>query len=137
MSWTTLGTTYLLHFDRPYQHARHYAGFARDLDKRLKLHRTGQSNCKLMRAVYEAGIGFKVARIWPNTTYAFERRVHGLVLSHICPMCNTHPAAMKRARPRLSDYQDPAPVTTPVEDSWQEQTSDTEMVSELDSDLPF
>lgn len=101
----TLGTTYLLHFDRPYKHARHYVGFSRNLAERLKLHRLGQSNAKLMRVVFEAGIGFRVARVWPNTTYYFERRVHNLWITGICPICSPHDAA-RRAQPRISDYQE-------------------------------
>ncbi len=34
-------TIYLLHFDRPFSHARHYMGSAEDLDVRLAEHAAG------------------------------------------------------------------------------------------------
>jgi site-specific DNA-cytosine methylase len=37
-----IGTVYLLHFDRPYKHARHYLGWAESLDARLAVHGTTQ-----------------------------------------------------------------------------------------------
>lgn len=33
-----MGTIYLLHFSKPYKHARHYIGYTDDLDKRLARH---------------------------------------------------------------------------------------------------
>jgi hypothetical protein len=33
---------YLLHFDTPYRHARHYLEYAADLDVRLAQHRAGR-----------------------------------------------------------------------------------------------
>jgi predicted GIY-YIG superfamily endonuclease len=29
---------YLIHFDRPYKHSRHYLGYATDVDERLERH---------------------------------------------------------------------------------------------------
>ena len=29
------GTVYLIHFDTPYKHARHYTGWASDLERRV------------------------------------------------------------------------------------------------------
>ena len=37
----TTGTVYLLHFDRPYAHARHYTGWTTDLTTRLADHAAG------------------------------------------------------------------------------------------------
>ncbi len=36
-----LGVVYLLHFSRPYQHARHYTGWTEDLLDRLDHHARG------------------------------------------------------------------------------------------------
>jgi len=33
------GTVYVLHFEPAYRHARHYIGWALDVDARLELHR--------------------------------------------------------------------------------------------------
>jgi len=35
------GTVSLLHFARPYRHARHYLGYAEHLEQRLARHRAG------------------------------------------------------------------------------------------------
>jgi predicted GIY-YIG superfamily endonuclease len=43
---TPQGVVYLLHFDRPYKRARHYLGFAEDLERRLELHRAGRGSSK-------------------------------------------------------------------------------------------
>jgi hypothetical protein len=57
------GTVYLLHFERPYRHARHYLGFAEDLERRLELHRAGRG-ARLVDVVVAAGIGFQLVRTW-------------------------------------------------------------------------
>jgi predicted GIY-YIG superfamily endonuclease len=54
---------YLLHFDRPYHHARHYTGCTHNLERRLTEHRKG-TGAKLLRAVNRAGIGYEVVRTW-------------------------------------------------------------------------
>ena len=44
------GTIYLLHFARPYKHARHYLGFAEDLERRLKNQRNAPARlCPICR----------------------------------------------------------------------------------------
>ncbi len=85
---------YLLHFDRPYRHAAHYTGFARDartLARRLEHHRLGTGS-RLMQVVTQAGIGFTLARTWPDGTRDDERRLknrHGA--GRYCPVCKaTH-----------------------------------------------
>ena len=82
---------YLLHFERPYHHARHYIGFARSADtlpKRIKHHRQG-SGARLMEVIAAAGIGFEHVRTWPDGDRTFERRLkdqkHG---PRLCPVCN-------------------------------------------------
>lgn len=81
---------YLLHFHRPYKHARHYIGHvssAANLARRLKHHRNG-SGARLMQVISEAGIDFTVARTWPDGDRNFERRLKNQKKpSHFCPMC--------------------------------------------------
>lgn len=98
-----LGTVYLLHFDRPYRHARHYVGFTTNLKRRLSEHRSGHGS-PLLCAVVEAGIRFRVARLWLNVTRRFERRLHNLQprWKH-CPYCTFGVAG--RALPRPSDFE--------------------------------
>ena len=62
------GIVYLIHFDRPYRHARHYIGWTSDLDARLATHRSGCGS-PLIRAAQEAGIRWQVARCWEADRY--------------------------------------------------------------------
>jgi predicted GIY-YIG superfamily endonuclease len=64
---------YLLHFDRPYRHARHYTGYTTDLQARLQLHRAG-GGARLLQVITRAGIGWTVARTWSGSR-ALERRL--------------------------------------------------------------
>lgn len=80
------GTVYLLHFHTPYRHARHYLGFANDLDARLALHRQGRG-ARLVQVVNAAGIGWHVARTWKGDR-GLERQLknrHSGV--RLCPVC--------------------------------------------------
>jgi predicted GIY-YIG superfamily endonuclease len=87
------GTVYLLHFERPYQHARHYLGWSADLEARLAEHRAARGS-PLIRAAAASGIGFLVARTWPGDRRA-ERRLHRVKNSpaRLCPICRRMAAA--------------------------------------------
>lgn len=81
---------YLLHFDRPYHHARHYLGFTSDLETRLALHArpNGSSHHRLMQVIHAAGIGFSVARVWPDGDRELERRLKRRKAGpRLCPLC--------------------------------------------------
>ncbi|MEJ7810408.1 MAG: hypothetical protein WKG32_08345 [Gemmatimonadaceae bacterium] len=88
------GTVYLLHFDRPLAHAKHYTGWTRDLDARLAQHRAGRG-ARLVEVVTEAGITFTIARTWKGTR-KLERMLkrHG-GQSRNCPLCSGD-AALRR-----------------------------------------
>lgn len=78
---------YLIHFSTPYKHARHYIGYTDCLAARLRHHRAGTGS-RLMKAVTEAGIGWKVARKWPEGTRTFERQLKDRhKASQLCPTC--------------------------------------------------
>lgn len=69
------GTVYILHFDTPFHHARHYVGFtARDIYERFREHASGQG-AKLMLAVSKAEIGFTVCKTFPGKSREFERKI--------------------------------------------------------------
>jgi hypothetical protein len=95
-----VGTVYLLHFARPYYHARHYIGFSTCIERRMREHRSGHGS-PLVAAVFESGLEIFVARRWENVTRAFERRMHRT--SHNgrrgCPICHG-PQAYRRWLPR-------------------------------------
>jgi hypothetical protein len=85
-----MGTVYLLHFDRPYKHARHYLGWADDLDKRLAVHGT-RHGARLLAVLREHGIGWQLARTWPGDRNR-ERQIKNMgTLARRCPMCGVTP----------------------------------------------
>lgn len=82
---------YLIHFDRPYVHARHYLGFVdggeAELARRLDRHRAGQG-ARLLQVVGEAGIGWRVVRTWPDGDRDFERALKNRRCTpRLCPVC--------------------------------------------------
>lgn len=84
------GTVYLLHFDRPYQHAAHYTGWTTDLATRLETHDTGHG-ARLLAVVKAAGITWTLARTWtgPRTRERALKRQGGA--SRRCPLCGIKP----------------------------------------------
>ncbi|MFI7447910.1 hypothetical protein ACIBQX_10470 [Nonomuraea sp. NPDC049714] len=85
------GTVYLLHFERPYKHARHYIGWTPgDLNRRLRQHRNG-TGARLMAVITAEGIDFVVARLWTggrNLERSLKRRGGA---SRCCPLCGITP----------------------------------------------
>lgn len=80
------GTIYLLHFDQPYKHARHYTGWTSDLDTRLADHKSGHG-ARLLAVLKTEGIGWKLARTWTGTR-ARERQIKNQGgASRRCPLC--------------------------------------------------
>lgn len=89
-----VGTIYLLHFDRPYRHARHYTGWTDDLPGRLACHRRGQG-ARLLAVLKDAGIGWELARTWKGPR-ARERRLKKMGgAARRCPMCGVIPRPVK------------------------------------------
>lgn len=86
-----IGTVYLIHFDRPFGHAKHYTGWASDLDARLWHHRNG-TGARLLAVVRQAGIGWQVARTWQNVDRHYERALKKQGgASRRCPLCGIKP----------------------------------------------
>jgi hypothetical protein len=57
---------YLIHFEEKLHHAQHYLGFVEsDLLQRIALHQSGRG-AKLLAAVNEKGIKWRVVRVWPG-----------------------------------------------------------------------
>lgn len=86
------GTVYLLHFSRPYKHARHYLGFCErgNLFDRLKRHAAG-NGARLMEIVKTNGIDFALVRTWKNQTRHFERNLKNRKNApKLCPICQAH-----------------------------------------------
>lgn len=98
------GTVYLIHFDRPFKHARHYTGWTSGrLEDRLELHRRGQG-ARLMAVIAEAGIGWQLARTWEGSRRRERQIKRQGGASRCCPLCGVTP---RRPAPR--------PSTSPAE----------------------
>lgn len=86
---------YILHLDTPLHHAKHYTGFStnnRTLAERLEHHRRGTAHCKFTEVLREKGIGFQLARVFPNASRTFERMLKNTKqVSRYCPICNPNP----------------------------------------------
>jgi predicted GIY-YIG superfamily endonuclease len=88
-------TVYLIHFRKPFKHARHYLGFSTDLDKRLTDHLAGMG-ARLMEVVTAAGIQWKLVRTWPGDRELERRLKNRKEAPKLCPICN--PKAFNRAK---------------------------------------
>lgn len=78
---------YLLHFDRPYEHAKHYLGSANDLAARLHEHRTQKCDVRLLQVVKAVGIDWRVARVWVGDRKEERRLKKRGGASRLCPIC--------------------------------------------------
>ncbi|HLI06510.1 MAG TPA: hypothetical protein VKV40_08080 [Ktedonobacteraceae bacterium] len=95
-------TVYLLHFEEPYKHARHYLGYSKHVDIRLDQHAQGRG-VPLMRAVHRAGIAWCLARTWEGDwglEKYLRRQHHG---PRFCPFC-------RQDRQSVEEH----PVSTPT-----------------------
>lgn len=81
------GVVYLLHFDQPFGHARHYMGWSSWLAQRLFNHEFG-SGANLLRHVKKAGITWTLAAVWPGTRVD-ERRMKNHGHARRCPICRS------------------------------------------------
>jgi predicted GIY-YIG superfamily endonuclease len=91
---------YLLHFDRPYRHARHYLGTTPGghLTERLAQHASGQG-ARLTQVVADAGIGWQLARTWPGGRTRERQLKRQGGASRRCPLCGVHPRKSTPDRP--------------------------------------
>lgn len=82
-------TVYLIHFDQPYHHARHYLGVAHNVETRLNQHLRGKQagGARLMEVVNQAGITWRLARTWDGGR-KLEKRLKGWNNGcRLCPIC--------------------------------------------------
>jgi hypothetical protein len=68
-----LGTVYVLHFEPAYRHARHYVGWAMDVNVRVVEHLAGVGS-PLVCAAVAAGVRVQVAVTIPGSRF-LERRL--------------------------------------------------------------
>ncbi len=77
---------YLLHFDAPYRHARHYLGSTSDLEARLAEHAAGRG-ARLLEVITAAGISWELARTWPGGRVDERRLKRQKSAPRLCPVC--------------------------------------------------
>jgi len=95
-----MGTVYLLHFDRPYKHARHYLGWAENLNARLAVHGT-KHGARLLAVLRAEGIGWQLARTWPGDRNR-ERQIKTQGgASRVCPLCGITPRKPNGDQPAM------------------------------------
>jgi hypothetical protein len=96
---------YLLHFDRPHRHARHYLGYTKrdGLADRIMEHASGGAKCSpLVKAAMRAGAVISIARVWPAGDRKRERRMKRAGgLGQFCPTCKAEGYDRHRARAPL------------------------------------
>ncbi len=87
-----VGWVYTLHFDQPigdtsnrYGYARHYTGWAVDLDARLATHTAG-NGARLLEVVSARGIGWQIACLERGTRDR-ERQLKARGAARRCPIC--------------------------------------------------
>ncbi len=112
-----MGTVYLLHFDRPYKHARHYLGWADDLNARLAVHGT-KHGARLLAVLRAEGIGWQLARTWPGDRTR-ERQIKNMgSAARVCPLCGVTPRKPNGDQLAMfTEHDITAPATVYVEPS--------------------
>lgn len=107
---TKLGTVFVLHFDRPYQHATHYTGWTDlPLFERIEQLKRGHAS-PLLAAVIKAGIGWRLARTWENVTRQKELSLkRSGSASRYCPVC-----AAARIESGVGRRRYPTPAVSPA-----------------------
>ena len=96
-----IGTVYLLHFERPIEHARHYLGWALDVHARVDEHLAG-SGARIVRAAVARDIHVELVRTWEGVDRHFERKLkNGRNHRRFCPVCGPDFRRLQRDRKRL------------------------------------
>lgn len=101
------GLIYIIHFDRPYVHARHYVGWAKHVGRRMQQHESGKG-ARLLEVCNQAGIKYEVVFTIPGTRSDERRIKRTKEIALVCPLCRPHRLAQKRAdqarrRQQISD----------------------------------
>ncbi|MGH2949331.1 MAG: endonuclease [Solirubrobacteraceae bacterium] len=85
------GSGYLLHFEPPLKHARHYLGYVHggveNIESRLAYHLAGQGS-RLVRAAVKAGCEVRLVRTWHPFDRDTERQLKNRKCTpRLCPVC--------------------------------------------------
>lgn len=98
------GTIYLLHFDPPYKHAKHYLGWTRDLAERLRHHQKGTGG-RLVAVAVDAGSAVELVRTWEGDRHLERNLKNRHDATRLCPICNpgNHRAEFRQTAPHAPD----------------------------------
>ena len=90
-----VGTVYVLHFEPAYRHARHYIGWARDVDARVAEHLAGAAS-PLVRAAVRAGATVTLAASYRGSRQLERRLKRWHKTGQFCPICRAQRAGRAR-----------------------------------------
>jgi len=88
MSWKV----YVIHFNQPYRHAKHYTGIAKNIKSRMREHASG-NGARLLQVLKENNIGFKYSIIkeFPDfsSAHTYEKYLKTKIKKpqRYCPIC--------------------------------------------------
>jgi predicted GIY-YIG superfamily endonuclease len=93
MTLKRVGTVYLIHFEPPFRHAKHYLGYCDGpVEDRLARHNAGHG-ARLTRAAVRAGCRLVLARTWEGDRDR-ERQIHRWKCGpKNCPVCRARKKA--------------------------------------------
>jgi predicted GIY-YIG superfamily endonuclease len=104
---------YLIHFERPYKHAKHYLGVSDNLAARIACHEHG-NGARLMSVIARNDIRWSVVRLWPGDRQ-LERKLKNFHSPQLCPVCrgdvapgwsiDTKKLLFQKGPPQLASYQ--------------------------------
>jgi len=83
-----MGIVYLLHFEKPYKHARHYWGWALKVEARNTHHLNGTGG-RLPAVVAAAGIAWEIALAMPGDKNRERQMKNRGGASRLCPICRS------------------------------------------------
>lgn len=82
---------YIIHLNQPLKHARHYVGFANDVQGRFAHHQNG-TGARLLQVCNQLGISYQLARVFDKADRTFERHLHNTKnTARYCPLCSADP----------------------------------------------
>ena len=98
---------YIIHFDEPYFHARHYVGYCAEgaLEKRLVQHRQGRGS-RLMLAIEIAGIEWTVALTAAGDRHLERSLKRAKNTARFCPICLHERRRLGRPKPPQRVWRD-------------------------------
>jgi predicted GIY-YIG superfamily endonuclease len=77
---------YLIHFNEPYKHARHYLGSCDKLFARMQQHTRG-TGARLLAVIKDAGISWQLVAVWKGDKKSERAARNRHDRQSLCPLC--------------------------------------------------